>query len=391
MGRSEWPFEGRADKMLVVSPFLSVSALKRLTAQCENIQLVSRIDALDEIEGAVLDSFTAVNVLADAVQAERAEELTTDSNPPLSGLHAKLYVIDHGWNASVLTGSTNATHAALECNVEFLIELIGKKSVCGVTATLSADKGQNGLGALLQPYSRSDDFQIDVIQQELEKAVDTCVRAVAALKLVLTATLRSDGNYSMEVRRLGESPTGLDLKLVLTCWPITQQELFAVPFDHSAEVVASIPSASPEALTTFLAVSATATRGERTYTKRFVLNLPLEGGPLDRRERILRTVLRDRAKVLRFLLLLLGDMDALMAGDVTLPGELEPGAGRHGAGSDATLLEPLVRALHRDPGRLDQIARVVEELKAGTDDELLPAQFEAIWDFVWSVRQEARP
>jgi hypothetical protein len=354
---------------------------------------VSRPDALDDIETAALEGLAAVSVLADAVEAERAEEVATtatDVPSTLSGLHAKLYVIDHGWNASVLSGSTNATNAARECNVEFLIELIGKKSVCGVSAVLGAEKGQNGLGALLQPYTRAEDASVDLAQQELEEVVDACARGIAALPLLLVALGQSDGNYSLEVRRTGPAPAALDASLELTCWPITQQDAFAVPLDPSAEVSATIPNASPEALTTFLAVSVTGRRDQKTFTKRFVLNLPLEGGPPDRRERILRTVLRDRARVLRFLLLLLGDVDAILSGDLALPGELSGSADHRGGGSDATLLEPLVRALHRDPGRLDQIARVVQELKGGEEGDLLPEQFEGIWDVVWSVRQETR-
>ncbi len=55
---------------------------------------------------------------------------------PLVGLHAKVYVVDEGWNASVFTGSANATHAAFSANVEFLTQLRGKRSVCGVEAVL---------------------------------------------------------------------------------------------------------------------------------------------------------------------------------------------------------------------------------------------------------------
>jgi hypothetical protein len=134
-------------------------------------------------------------------------------------------------------------------------------------------------------------------------------------------------------------------------------------------------------------VSATGTSGEYTHTKRFVLNLPLEGGPADRRERILRTVLRDRARVLRFLLLLLGDMDSLLTGDIALPGEASNERGESGRSPDATLLEPMVRALHREPARLDQIAKVVEELKGGKEGNLLPEHFEELWEAIWSVRR----
>jgi len=391
--KNAWPFDRRADRMLIVSPFLAAGALRRLGENCDNLQLVSRADALDEIDADSLASFSSVSVLADAVESDRAEETVSEAPTTLSGLHAKLYVIDHGWEASILTGSANATNAAYECNVEFLVELVGKKSACGVDAFLSAEKGQNALGSLLQPYYRNEELALDPVQQELENEVDACARAVARLKLVLRATQQSSGNYTVEVCRLAEPPAAPSSGLVLNCWLITQQDAFAVPFDPSAEQLAVIQSASPEALTTFLGVSATGTRGAHTHTKRFVLNLPLEGGPADRRERILRTVLRDRARVLRFLLLLLGDMEAVLSGDLVLPGELGADPNRGRKPTAAALLEPLVRALHRDPSRLDQIARVVEELESGEGGEegdLLPEQFDAIWEAVWSVRQDNR-
>ncbi|MBA3319147.1 MAG: hypothetical protein H0T50_13800 [Gemmatimonadales bacterium] len=386
-----WPFKGRADRMLVVSPFLSAGCLKRLTDTCKDVQLVSRLESLDQIENELLDGMSAVSCLADAVETERAEEVVADTTGTLSGLHAKLYVIDHGWQASVLTGSANATNAAYGSNVEFLVELIGKRSVCGVQAILAAEKGRNSLGALLQPYSRSDESVSDEVQRQLEERVDACARAVAKLKLVLSAQLHGDGTYRIEVRHVEEPALDLDPDLELTCWLITQTDGYAVPLQPFEQVLAVIPSASAEALTTFLAVSATGISGTYTHTKRFVLNLPLEGGPPDRRERILRTVLRDRAKVLRFLLLLLGDMDAVLAGDVVLPGEADGyDSGRHG-GSTVALLEPLVRALHRDPSRLDQIAKVIEELAGSEDGDLLPEEFESVWEAIWSVRRESLP
>jgi len=42
-------------------------------------------------------------------------------------LHAKLFVIDHGWDASIFSGSFNATVHALKHTVEFMVELVGKK------------------------------------------------------------------------------------------------------------------------------------------------------------------------------------------------------------------------------------------------------------------------
>ena len=59
---------------------------------------------------------------------ETEVDLASEGNEAtISGLHAKLFVIDDGWNACVWTGSANATVAAFQRNVEFLVELVGER------------------------------------------------------------------------------------------------------------------------------------------------------------------------------------------------------------------------------------------------------------------------
>ena len=72
----------------------------------------------------------------------------------LDGLHAKLFVIDHGWDASVFSGSFNATVHALQHNVEFMVELVGKKSRFGVDQFLRQVKGETNFADLLQDIRR---------------------------------------------------------------------------------------------------------------------------------------------------------------------------------------------------------------------------------------------
>ena len=50
----------------------------------------------------------------------------------LAGLHAKTYVIERGYAAHLVLGSANATKAAFDGNIEFLVELVGKKSRLGI-------------------------------------------------------------------------------------------------------------------------------------------------------------------------------------------------------------------------------------------------------------------
>ena len=56
-------------------------------------------------------------------------------------------VVDHGWDSSVFTGSFNATAHALEHNVEFMVELVGKRSRFGVDQFLRYDEKRNPLYA----------------------------------------------------------------------------------------------------------------------------------------------------------------------------------------------------------------------------------------------------
>src|SRR5713101_7901058 len=77
---------------------------------------------------------------------------TVERGEVLDGLHAKLFVIDHGWDASVFSGSFNATVHAFKHNVEFMVELVGKKSRFGVDQFLRQVKGETTFADLLKSY-----------------------------------------------------------------------------------------------------------------------------------------------------------------------------------------------------------------------------------------------
>ena len=53
-----------------------------------------------------------------------------------------------------------------------------------------------------------------------------------------------------------------------------------------------------------------------------------------------------------------------------------------------TLFEALMKALGRDPERLEQVAEVIADLTK-TDDgkKLIPKDFNEIWDPIWKVRE----
>ena len=59
----------------------------------------------------------------------------------LSGLHAKLYVIERNKEAHVLVGSANTTDAAWGGNDELLVEIVGRVGTYGVDAALDDSPG----------------------------------------------------------------------------------------------------------------------------------------------------------------------------------------------------------------------------------------------------------
>ena len=51
------------------------------------------------------------------------------------------------------------------------------------------------------------------------------------------------------------------------------------------------------------------------------------------------------------------------------------------------LFEPMVRALAHDPGQLDDIARLVDDLRRSEEGRaLLPADWDEVWEPIWATR-----
>jgi hypothetical protein len=147
-----------------------------------------------------------------------------------------------------------------------------------------------------------------------------------------------------------------------------------------------------EELSSLFAFSIEATEGSRKKEERFTLNLLLEGAPADRRDRVLRWVLRDRDRVLRFLLFLLADGDPRQAVGLLVSGDQAgDGEGEDSFALDLPLFESLLRALEREPAKLDHVARLIEDLRKTPEGEaLIPEGFTEVWDPIWAVREARR-
>jgi hypothetical protein len=113
--------------------------------------------------------------------------------------------------------------------------------------------------------------------------------------------------------------------------------------------------------------------------------------PEGRDAAVLRTIVANREGFLRYLLLLLQDMDNLPSiGDLVSA----IGGKWNAAGSldGLPLLEELTRAYSRNPGRLDSVRKLVEQLNAAPEGhEIIPGEFMDLWRVFDSMLQGSAP
>jgi len=417
IGERPWPFDlGR--QRLVMAPFLDAAFLDRFGGGRKDGIVVSWPESLQGAQEG-LTGYAEPFVLADGVEDEDAPESEGETAgeregggeqdegrgaDSLSGLHAKLFVLDDGFRAHVFTGSANGTQAAFERNVEFLVRLDGSKKAMGVEALLGREESGK-LSELLEPWRPAEleeDPDREVLER-LERVAEEVRRALVDAELWLELCLfeppqrsakdpshesepgRGGGDeaYLLELHGLRPSiPAGVRL----TCWPVVLPPLAAI------ELVEAQPLARFEvslgAATGFVAFEVVAREGALEHRLRFARRLPLRGLPPDREERLLRSLLKDRETVLRLLHLLLS-ADEISAESLTgfVTGEGTGGWRANELGFP--LFEPLVRALAAGGDALEPVERLVADLSRTEEGrELLPEGFEGLWDTVRAAREE---
>lgn len=387
-------FDRRIDSLLVVSPFLSESFLSRIARPARRQILVSRSECLQAVNPRLLADQWKCFTLDDGIEHSPATEVAPEPTAPtrLSGLHAKVYVIDEGWNAVVLTGSANATHAAFSGNVEFLAELRGKKTVLGVDAAMGGGKDLSNLRSMLVEYHPAEEAApVDASIEQADELIDHARRCLCNLSMELTIDTGAELGAAFASTLSAKQVPELDGRVRVTCRPIMLSRADEKPIVSGEALAIRFGPHAPETISSFVSFTIEASVGGTSRKAEFVANIPLIGAPSDRKERLLRSMLRDPRTLLRFLLLLLSD-DPEKLFDELRRWSSEPGAPAEGESADwLPLLEHLLRALHKSPEKLDQVDRLIEDLRKTPDgSSILPDGFDRIWGPLRSVHARKR-
>jgi hypothetical protein len=392
-GQPSWPVAD-LHRLTVISPFVEARALERLAAEVRaETSLIGRFDELSKLESATLESLNEVDVFDDAASlldvdddGEGTVAATEAADPPeLSGLHAKVFIGERHRRAAVYVGSANATEAAFDRNVELLVELDGWRSQHGTTAVRCLLQDAN----LLTPFKSGAEPEPEDPSEALQRTLERTAHALAAG--ALRARVEAVGSDRWRTVLLATRTIDLG-EIKLHARPLSQRS--PQPVNLGADPAAAFAPTGLSSVTAFFALRLAVRAEDGEQQLDVAIRLPLDGAPDGRAEAVTAELLSDTDRLLRFILLLLaddGDSDRMLAELEDLLAERTVGGSSSGKGDAGglPLLEPMLRALHRAPERLEEIDRLLADMRiaGASTDRLLPPELEELWATISEVRR----
>lgn len=382
-GRKRLDFNGR--RHFVVSPFLNDAGLDAIAPRDQELVVVSRAEELERLTPEQLERLDpyVIDVMAgidmgDDSDSSQSESASTPSAPLSlrSGLHAKMFVVEpegRAQRARVLIGSANGTSAALNGNVEFVVELEGPRRLFGIDSFMG-DTGS--FSSLVEPYPATGGARLDPDEDERHE-LENRLRIVAEIRHTLTVQSNSapveDSKRLFDLLLRTERPYPLHDGWSANVELLTRPGLARQA--HKDEALEDrFTKVETADISPFLSVRMTSPSGIQAGT---VVLATLRGEPTDRLDLILARQINTPEKFLRFLYLILSLGNDDWRGDRG-KGDGSPAhpSGPGGAG----VLELVLRALADKPGALDDLGRLVTRLSATEEGlKLLPPGFGELW------------
>lgn len=383
-----FPISDEYRRLLIVSPFLSDSFLNRF----ENVKqkyLISTQYSLDKIPDNTLKKFNRIWVLD-----ELAEDKSEDDISRLSGLHAKLYIGENEKSVTLWNGSSNATHAGFSSqNVEALVELRGERNKIGINKFID-EKSENSIVNFLKEYGKTtldeEEEEKENLKKELEKKLEEYKANL--LKIGLGVKIRPE---SKELYKIIVCPNITNSKysskeIKGICYPITlkkQTNKIEIPLSRKDKIIFhKVPLLS---LTSLVAFELNIKGKDKKISQKmeFVLNLPVEGMPERRNDKIIRAILRDSNGFIQYLRILLTENQNIFRFNHNFPNNYKGSYVNQQNQIPMPLAEELIKALSRNPDKIKNVNDLIKELSKNKDikEDIIPEEFKEMWKNIWRV------
>ncbi|GAI74671.1 unnamed protein product, partial [marine sediment metagenome] len=250
-------------------------------------------NSLDKISDDTLKKYNKIWILD-----ELAEDKSEDDISRLSGLHAKLYIGENEKSVTLWNGSSNATHAGFSSqNVEALVELRGERNKIGINKFID-EKSENSIVNFLKEYGKTtldeEEKKKENLEKELEKKLEEYKANLLKMGLRMKIKPEAEGVYKVIVcsnetilKYSSEGIKGI-------CYPITlQKQTNKIDISLLRKGKITFHKVSLLSLTSLVAFELNIKNKRISQKMEFVLNLPVEGIPERRNDKIIRAILRD--------------------------------------------------------------------------------------------------
>ena len=352
------------DDLVVISPFLSPSLIRRLNGTGDETKdhkriLISRSDALGKLESGDADQFKKYMFRDVGMETGESHDL-----------HAKVYLRRHGSQTELWLGSANATESGTSRNVEMMVGLYCYNRYLNAGRLMEDICGGDPDGKTSPLVEVTDVGEYKEEEKESEKArrdAEEKIKEICRLKISGTAT--EDGSQYRISLRFPPSRALQGVTVSPINAPGNKMELcgdLEVRFREPLEL---------EDLSSLFVFSVKYVGGLIERVVKVHITIPSEA----RNDAVLNKVMKDRPVLLRYLAMLLSPnpASALRKLDET-GGFLTIGMKQDAfAGPMPGLYEEMLSAAAESPERIREVGSVLG--KISSDDEVL-VRYRQIYD-----------
>lgn len=369
-------------RALCISPFVHDEAIHTLWENVsDELLLFGCKEELRRLNPETLEDVRAFCISDLIVDGESLEQGEDGEGEQLEqNLHAKLYVFQGESSSNQwFIGSANATKAAFERNIEFILELRGTGAAVQLDQLKDELLGKDEQGGIFQKYEAPDDpvdyTKIRKLEEQL-RLLEFYLLKQLQIKTAEVKPSENGANYDLHLVLDPSSRkwSGLLVKLSpFNSDGIDPEELSP---GHISELV--FHNINESNLSRFLRFEIW--QGSERL-RAFLMKVDIKGIPESRVSRILKSIINSRGRFFEYLRFLLADdlnKDPVGtdSGDV---GGISTSEGDSAWDASIPIFEKLLLAASRSPRRLQAIDDVIQQLRKEegeeSDSNVIPHEF----------------
>lgn len=389
--------EQTGSRAICVSPFVHDEAIETLWENVtDELMLFGCREEMRSLKPETLEGVRAFCMSDLVVDGENQDQGEDGEGEQLQqNLHAKLYVVQGESSRNLwFIGSANATKAAFDRNVEFLLELRGTSSAAQLDRLKDELLGEDENSGIFQVYEPPDDAVVDPELKALEETLRRLeFNLLSFTEQVQAKVTKSENEANYDLHLVIPAVKGNSKKLSIKVSPFNTDGIPPQELAATGKTTLLFANINESNLSRFLRFEIW-NGGDRL--RAFLMKIEIDGLPETRVAQILRSIIDSRNRFFEYLRFLLAD--DLNKGEIgTKPEGKKDG---DGDGADiwdmsTPIFEQLLLAASRSPSRLKAIDDVIQKLREEegeqSDSNVIPHEFLEFWDaFKAIVPQQKR-